>query len=263
MGTLFLSTLKQNYKLLLIFIFILNMYQGVIISMANPIDMSEIAGVFEFAEPMLAAFGINIAEFSTVLNYTASVFFSVLVMAFTMVFYVIQSIGLIAKPVADTSIANTLMLPVTRFKLAFVKGLYLAFSLLVLYLFVFVGGSFFLSRHGEFDIGAYFNLVFVNCALATMVASVSYFLSVVFCDSKWGVNLAVSVPIALILLSIIGGASEDLEFIKNLSPFAHIDAVGVVTNEINTLPYYLLFYGLSTVLIVFAGLIFKRKNLNI
>ncbi len=263
MTAIFFDTLKRNYKLLLIFILVLNLYQGTIISLADPQDMSQMVQMFEFAAPYLDAFGINTAEFSSVLNYTASVFFGVLVMAFTMVFYVIQSTALIAKPVADTSIANLLMTPVKRTNLVIIKGLYLLFSISLLFLSVFITGTVLISLSEDFDVLAYLNLVFVNCALACMVAMLSYFFSVVFCHNKWGVNLAVAVPIALIFMNILGGVGEDLSFIKNLSPFGHINAVDVATGDINTLPYYILFISLSLILLISSAQIFKRKNLCI
>ncbi len=263
MKAIFFDTFKRNYKLLLIFILVLNLYQGVIISIADPKDMSQIAQMFEFVEPYLGAFGINIAEFSSVLNYTASVFFGVLAMAFAMVFYVIQSTSLIAKQVADTSISNILMTPIKRANLVVIKGLYLMFSICVLFLSIFISGSVLIGFAEDIDVLAYLNLVSINCALACVVAMLSYFFSVVFCHDKWGVNLAVAVPIALIFLSILGGADENLSFIKNLSPFGRIDAVSVVTGDINTLPYYIAFTLLSAALLLVCAKVFERKNLFI
>ena len=125
--TIFKNTLRRNYKLLVIFAVVMGFYLSVIISLIDPVNMKEIQELFGAMESYLDAFGISIEDMTTPLNYTASVFFSVIVMAFTMVFYVIQSNALLGKSVDDTSLSYTLSAPVTRTRLVAVTQAVLSY----------------------------------------------------------------------------------------------------------------------------------------
>ncbi len=261
--TIFKQTLKQNYKLILIFIFILCFYQSAIIYFINPEDMSEISGIFNLADGFLGPLGIDVTQFTSPLNYTASTFFSVLVMAFSMVFYIILSTGLIAKPVENSSITSTLSSPIKRSHLVFTKAIFLIFSLFVLYLSVFISGTLALNSYGDFEVLKYLNLVFTTYLLSSFMAMLSYFISICFCTSRLGINLATAVPIGFLFLDILSGVGEDLSFLKKITPFGYFDSIQIITNEINSI--YLIFaFSLAIFLLIFLSVkIFDKKNLPI
>lgn len=260
---IFLDTLKQSYKLMIIFVCVLSLYLTCIIAIATPEDMSEIGEIFTFVEDYLGVFGIDVLQFTSVLNYTASVFFGVLVMAFTMVFYVMQSVALIAKPVENGSLANTLALPIKRRYVAFTKGVYLIFSIMVLFFVIFIVGTVAIYVQEEFEILRYLDLVAVTCLLCCSVAMMSYFFSVAFCTTRLGSSLATFVPIGFFFMSIIGGLSEETEFLKKFTPFSALDSVGIVTGEVNTFVLYIVFTVIIAVLLTASSYVFERKNLSI
>lgn len=261
---IFKNTLKRNWKLLLIFFCLLAFYQGVIISLIDPDDMSEIQQLFGTMDYMLEAFSISIESMTSPLAYTASVFFSVLVMALTMVFYLIQANSLIAKQVDNSSLVCTLAAPVKRSTLAVTYGIYLIFSMFVLFAGVFISGTAMLSRYGEFDILAYLNLVGVTFFLCSCVAMLSYFLSVAFCDSKLGTGLGTGVPIALLFFVMLGSAGgEEVEWIEKITPFGYLDSVGIVSGKVDTQWMYLAFGAAIIILLSATVFVFNRKRLPI
>ncbi len=262
--TIFKYLLKRNWKLLFVFLLVLCMYLSIIISLINPDDMKEIQELFGTMENFMGAFSIDIAAMTSPLNYTASTFFSVLVMAFTMVFYILQSNSLIAKQVNDTSLSCTLSAPVTRNTLVLTCGGYLIFSMIVLFLGIFICGSVMLHLYGPFDIWAYANLVGVTFTLCTSVAMLSYFLSLAFCGEKMGTALTVGVPIALLFIQIISGAGgEKTEWLSKITPFGYLDSVGIVSGEVSTLGSYLVFGGAILLLLAASVFVFNRKRLSI
>lgn len=262
--TIFKNTWKQNWKLVLIFLGVLCLYLGVIIGICDPNDMAEVAALYGSIESFLGPFGIDISAYTSPLNYTASTFFSILVMAFTMVFYVIQATALIAKPVDDTSIVCTLAAPVKRSELVLTRGVYLICAMAVLFLGILATGGGVLASYGEFDFAAYCELVAFSYVLCTAVAMLSYFLSVAFCDSKLGVTTAVAVPMGLMVLAMVGSAGgEKLEWMKEITPFGWLDGVGIVTGEVETLGTGL---GLAAAILVLLGAsvwIFNKKRLPV
>lgn len=262
--TIFKNTCRRHWKLLVIFIGVLSFYLAMIISLIDPQDMKEVQDLFGTMDDYMGAFSISIADMTTPLNYTASVFFSMVVMAFTMVFYIIQSISLIAKPVDDTSIAYTLSAPVKRSKLVATQAGYLIFAMFVLFAAILGVGGIMLQGMGEFDFPAYLNLVGVTWLLCTAIAMLSFFLSVAFCNSKMGIWLATGVPIALMFLCMLGGTGgEKTEWLKKISPFGWLDSVGIVKGTVETGWMYLALAGGIAVLFAASVIVFKKKRLPI
>lgn len=261
---IFKNTLKRNWKLLLIFSCLLCFYQIVIISLIDPNDMEKVKELYGTMEDFMGAFSISIASMTTPLNYTASVFFSIIVMAFTMAFYVIQNIQLIVRGVEDSSIVCTLSAPVRRSTLAVTNGVYLVFSMLVLFGIILTSGSIMLNSYGDFDFGAYLNLVGITFFLCTAVAMLSYFLSVAFCDTRWGIRMAVGVPLILLFMDMLGGAGgEKTEWLKKVTPFGWLDSVGIVMGEVQTWWMYLALGGAIIVLLLATVFVFNRKRLPV
>lgn len=259
---LFKNTLIQNWKLFLIFFTVLCTYLVIIISLINPQDMEKIKELFGAMGGFLSAFGISIDAMTNPLSYTASVFFGILVMGFSMVFYIIQVNKLVAKSVEDNSLAYTLSMPISRTKFIITQAVYLCGSLMLLFIGILVTGSIALGLLGEFNFGAYANLVAITFLLNLVMALLSFLLSVAFCDSKKGISLASGVPIGFLLLSMLGGAVGDkVNWLGKISPFSWIDSVGIVNGTVSSWWMYLVFIIASAVLLVLTIIVFKNKKL--
>ena len=87
------NTIKRNWKLMLVSLAVLCFYLSVILYLVDPADMEKVKDLFGMIGGMLDAFGINTAAMTSPLAYTASTFFSVLVMAFTILCHSDSSAG--------------------------------------------------------------------------------------------------------------------------------------------------------------------------
>ncbi len=256
------NAIKRNWKLLLIFAGVLCFYLAVIISLIDPEDMEQVKEIFNFKGNLLSAFGISVEAMTDPLSYTASTFFSLLVMAFTMVFYIIQGNRLVAKPVDNNSLAYTLSMPVSRTKFIVIQAGYLLGSLAVLFIGILATGGIALAVHGNFHFARYLNLVTLTFLLNAVMAMLSFTLSVSFCDSKKGFALGTGVPIALLLISMLGGAVGDkAAWLSKISPFGWLDAVGIVNGRVGVWWMYIAFIAAAGLLFVLSVVIFKRKRL--
>ncbi|MEG0338925.1 MAG: hypothetical protein RR573_03310, partial [Oscillospiraceae bacterium] len=113
-------------------------------------------------------------------------------------------------------------------------------------------------------LSSYLNLVAVTFLLTTMVAMLSYFFSVAFCDSKLGTGLAAGFPIALVVINMLGGVGgEKTEFLTKLSPFGWLDSVGIVNGTVDTLWAYFAFGGAIIVILFASAFVFNKKRLPI
>lgn len=262
--TLIMNTIKRNWKLLLIFFAVLSVYLAIIILLIDPQDMEKVRELYGAMGGMLGAFGISIEAMTSPLSYTASSFFGILVMAFTMVFYIIQSSRLIAKPVDDNSIVYTLTMPISRTKLIVTQAVYLIASIFVIFAGILVVGTICLANLGDFNFGIYLNLVILFFLLCTVMAMLSFFFSVAFCDSKKGTALASGLPIGLLILSMLGGAGGDkTQWLMRISPFGWIDAVAVVNGSVSTWWMYPVFISLIAVLFAASMIVFNKKRLPV
>ncbi|MEG0771441.1 MAG: hypothetical protein RR436_06050 [Clostridia bacterium] len=266
--TLFKDTFKRSWKLLLIFAGIFCMYLGVIISLIDPKDMAQVKELYGAMGGFMEAFGIDISAMTNPLSYTASTFYPLIVMIFTMAFYVIQNISLIAKSVDTGSMAYTLAMPISRIKVALTQGIYLIFAMAVHAVLMFSVGAGLLFTMKDYLqanwFTAYLNLALVTFLLTTMVAMLSYFFSVAFCDSKLSKGLAAGVPIALIVVNMLGGVGgEKTEFLTKLTPFGWFDSVGIVNGSVETWWAYLVFGGAIIVLLCASAFVFSKKQLPI
>lgn len=257
-------TLKRNWKFLAIFFCVMMMYLSILIGMINPEDMQKIKDLFGTMGSFLSAFGINTETMTDPLSYTASTFFGMLVMCFSMIYYLIVINLLIVKPVDDNSLAYDLSLPISRTKFLLTQIFYLVITIFVLYLGILIVGSIMLNIMGNFDFNAYLNLVGVTFCLNIMIAMACLLLAIVFCTSKKANTIIIGFPIGLLLLSMLGGAGgEKIAWLKRITPFGWIESVDIVNHKVSTWWMYLIFI-LGTFIIGYISIwCFKRKKLPI
>ncbi len=261
---LFLNTLKRNYKFLLIISAVLCFYLTVIIYMVDPDDMAKIQEMFAMFEDMMNAFGMDVDAMTDLLSYVASTFFTTLIMAFCMVFYILQANRLVAKQVADNSLCYTLSMPISRTKFILTQAIYLICAMLFMYVLMFLNGLICMNTVAKIDNLAYFNLCALSFLLNTALAMAVLFVSICCCtNSKLGYVSAV-LPIALLLLYMLGSAGgESFEFLTVISPYGWIDAVAIANNRIDIWWMYIVFVAIIAIFTALSVAVFKNKRLPI
>lgn len=261
--TIFKNIFKRNWILLLIFTVILCFYQGTIISLVNTEDMTSVQELYGSMEGMLKAFGIDITTMTDPLSYTASTFFGLLVLAFPMVYYIILIIKLVIKPIENYSLSYILTSPVSRSKYIVTLALYLLLSLFIMFMFVFITGSVMLNTTGSFNVLAYLNLVTVTYLLCSSIAMFTFFIAVMFCNSKNSVFFTVSIPVGLLILNMLGSVSDKLSFLTKYNPFGLLQSVKIVNGEISTLWMYVAFTIAIVILLMLSVKTFDKKQLSV
>ncbi len=260
--TLWKTTLKKNWIMLLIFVGVLTMYLSVMISMYDPVDMSAMDSIIElFPEGILKAFGM--ADIQTELTaYLANWLYGLLMVAFPMIYSILLSNKLVVKLVDNGSFAYLLSTPNSRVRLILTQGLYALSSLLLLFLAVFGLGVGICEavQPGLLKIDAFFSLN-LSTMLVNMVAlMISFFSSCLFNEAKLSTGFGAGIPIMFLLLKMISGAAEDLKFLENFTIYGIYDPVEVVKGNAAVWVNFL-FLGIVLILFVLGVVIFKRKRL--
>ncbi|MBS3948714.1 MAG: ABC transporter permease subunit [Dethiobacter sp.] len=259
---LFKKTLKQNWTLLLIFFGVLTMYMTTMISMYNPEDMAGLIGMIEaFPEGLRAAFGFD-ALVMELTGYLASWLYGMLMIGFPMVYSIILGNALVAKMVDNGSFAYLLSTPTPRVKIIVTQGIYALTSLLILFIALFTVGV--LSAEamfpGELNINAFFRLNVTTMLVNMVVMMITFFFSCLFNEARLSLSFGAGIPIAFLLMNMLGGSAPDLKILSDISIFGFYDPVRLVAGDA-AWGVNLAYIGIIIVLFAGAAMIFNKKKL--
>ncbi len=260
--TLFKNSLKKNWILLLIFFAVLTMYTSIMISIYNPDDLKAIESMMEiFPKELFDAFGFSdiVGELTA---YLASWLYGMLMFGFPMVYCIILGNRLVAKSVDNGSMAYLLSTPNSRVKIIITQGVYALLSIVLLFTALFGVGVLvsYIRFPDILDVGAYFKLNITTMLVNMAVMMITFFFSCLFNESKLALGFGAGIPIAFLLMNMLGGVSEDVAVLKDISIYGLYDPVELV-NGSSVLPQNLLYLGLVVVLFAASVIIFKRKRL--
>ncbi len=262
--TLLITSLKKNWVLLLIFFSVLTMYTTIMISMYNPEDMSAMSAMLEmFPKELMKAMGF--AEgLNSLTTYLASWLYGLLMFAFPMVYCIIISHKLVAKTVDNGSIASILCTPLSRVKLIITLATYSLLSIFILFCLLFAVGyiTAALLFPNQLDTLGYLRINAVTMILNMFVIMICFFFSSLFNESKFALGFGAGVPIAFLLMNMLGGASKNAEILKDLSIYGLYDPIKIVNGSAN---YNFLIIYIAGIIALFVGsiLVFKNKRLPI
>jgi ABC-2 type transport system permease protein len=260
--TLFKTTLKKNWILLMIFFAVLTMYLSVMVSMYDPNSMEALASMLKLLpQDLMKAMGFS-SLVTDLTGYLASWLYGLLMFGFPMVYCIILGNKLVAKLVDNGSFAYLLSTPNSRVKIIVTQGIYALASVAALFAALFgmgvlVCGAMF---PGELDVGAFLSLNFTTMLVNMAVMMICFFFSCLFNDTKMSLGFGAGIPIAFILMNMLGGISKDAEVIKSISIYGLYDPVELVKGaEIWSINFV---YILMIVVLFVAGvLVFRRKRL--
>ncbi|WP_346917080.1 ABC transporter permease subunit [Clostridium sp.] len=259
---LFKTTLKKNWKLLLIFFGVLTMYMTIMISMYDPNDIEALTSMLKLLpEDIMKAMGFtNVVTDLT--GYLASWLYGLLMFGFPMVYCIILGNRLVAKMVDNSSFVYLLSTPNSRSKIIITQGIYALVSIIVLFIALFGVGVIFseVMFSGSLDIGQFLSLNFTTMLVNMVVMMISFFFSCLFNETKLSLAFGAGIPIGFILMNMLGGASADMEILKNISIYGFYDPVKLVQGS-DILGINLIYIGIIIVLFVASVLIFKKRRL--
>lgn len=260
--TLFKNTLRRNWVLLMIFLGVLSMYMTVMLSMYNPDDMEALSSMIELFPPeLMKAMGFE-SIVTDLTGYLASWLYGLLMLGFPLVYCVILGNRLVAKMVDNSSFAYLLSTPNSRVRIIVTQGLY-ALSSVAALMTVMFGVGVLLSAvmfPGMLDVGQFLRLNVTTMLVNMSVMMISFFFSCLFNDTKFSLLFGAGIPIAFLLMKMLGGVSESGSLIKKASIYGFYDPVKLVAGE--SMVSVNLIY-ISIIVVLFAGgvMIFRRKRL--
>lgn len=260
--TLFKTTIKKNWTLLLIFFGVLTMYMTIMISMFDPEQMEALITMFKLLpEEIMKAFGFS-SLVTDLTAYLASWLYGLLMLAFPMIYSIILGNRLVAKMVDNGSFAYLLSTPNSRGKIIATQGIYALSSIVVLFLALFGLGVAFseIMFPGALDIFAFFRLNLTTMLVNMVILMISFFFSCLFNETRMSLSFGAGIPIMFILFNILGGASTKTEILKKISIYGFYDPINLVHGS-SVWGVNLLYLAIIGVLFTASVQIFNRKRL--
>lgn len=262
MVPLFKFFLKQNWKMLLIFVAAIGFYCGIIVFMATDPMMVEAMG---FLNMESATTTMGITEATLAMNITLAVFQGMIMYIFVMIFYVLLVHKLLYKTVDTTSLSSLLSTPVSRKQYIATAYIFMAKCLFVLYLFTFLltGGA--LLTYGSSFSWLGLLSVHVTTFLCTLaVASISFAFSALFAGARAGTPLLAGIPIAFAAFMMLGAYLPFFQYVTPFTLFKWTTPIDLASKAFGL--WWLLdlvFAAISAAAFSVTLILFKRKQLSI
>jgi len=209
--------------------------------MYDPNDMEALTSMLKLLpEDIMKAMGFtNVVTDLT--GYLASWLYGLLMFGFPMVYCIILGNRLVARMVDNSSFVYLLSTPNSRSKIIITQGIYALVSIIVLFIALFGVGVIFseVMFSGSLDTRQFLSLNFTTMLVNMVVMMISFFFSCLFNETKLSLTFGAGIPIAFLLMNMLGGASADMEILG-----------------IN-----LIYIGIIIFLFVASVLIFKKRRL--
>lgn len=261
---LFKREWKAGWKLLVIFLAVLSLYGGMIVSMFDPKLGESLHAMAQSMPQLFAAFSMTDPG-TTLLDFTANYLYGFLFYVFPLVYIALAAVQLVAKKTEDGSLACLLASPVPRARLAFTQACVLlsGVAALVAYaagLVLAVSGALY---PGELDTGRF---LLLNAGLLGLLV---LFSGLCFCASCLA-NTAAAAAMAgagpcvlFILVQMLGQVGDKFSWLEKCTPLFLFDRAGLLAGERAAVGKFLALYAAGALLYAAGAAAFSRRDLPV
>lgn len=261
---LFTSGLKGSWKLWLIFLAVMSMYIGVVISMFDPDLGSAMDELISEMPELMALFGMLEAG-NTLVEFMASYLYGMIFLIFPMVYTIMTANRLMAKQIDRGSMAYLLAAPVSRRKVALTNLAVLLTGITLLVIASSAIGA--LAAHimfpGELDTTGYLKLNGCVLLLHLLISGICYLSSCIFNDTKWSVAFGAGIPVFCYVIQMIANLGGTYENVKYATFFTLFSPSAILQGEEWTTMAMIALGTASLLLYLAAIAIFSRKDVPV
>jgi ABC-2 type transport system permease protein len=262
--TLYKREIKGSIKLLVILGAVMTLYVSMIISMFDPKMMDSLQEMMDMMPNLMAAVGMK-AGTTTLIGFMSSYLYGFILLVFPMVFCILRGNALIAKYVDRGSMVSLVAAPVKRTAVALTQMAVIASGVFILLVYtttleIICAES---SFPGELDYGQLLVLNVGLLCLQLFIASICYFASCLFNDTKYSVGFGAGVPALMYILQMLantGGSAEEFKYATFFTLFNPDELIAGETSAI--VGAAVLFVG-AIILFTAGTAVFSKKDLHI
>ncbi len=245
----FRKVVKSNIGLWAIITLALCAFMSVMILVFTPDTMGAMGGFFN---------PIN----SSLIGFMASSFYAMMAIIFPMIYSIIVGNHLVAKKIDDGSMAGYLSTPVPRIKIIMSNALYLALSMLAMWIVVTVFGIVLASvaQPNALDINKFILLNLGAFLFQLAISGICFASSCFFNRSKHSLLLGAGLPLGFFVLSLLVKMADSLHFLKYITLTSLFDPNAILTGG-TFIPQFISLGLIAVVFYAFGILYFNKKNL--
>jgi len=229
---LFKANMKSNYGTFIFINIMLLMYTTISIGMYTPNSKEGLEGMMDMMpEAMVKAFGFDQLG-GSMTQYLGSYLFGFIYLVFPVIFIVILANNLMVKHVESGSMTYLLSTPNTRKKIVLTQGTFLGLGLILVLIINLLVAIIMaeLMFPGELDINGYTALNIATLGCLFLVSSFSFYISSTFEDSKKALSISAGLPMIFVVVKMISGLGDKVDFLKYLSLFSIIDVTKIINS---------------------------------
>ena len=262
--TLLKSTLKSNLKMFLIFLAIMAFYLSMIMVMYDPQMINSMEALIELLpQQLIQALGFQLSIY-TYTGFLASYFYGMLAIGFPTILTVVIGYRAIGKFVEQGSMAYLLSTPNNRTKIVLTQAVSMVVTLLLLFVSITLIGIVLseIMFPSALEVGK-FIMINIGAFLYFFAASsITFIFSCLFNEGKNSLQFGAGIPVAFLLIHMLGQMEGNLEFLKYLTMLTLFNANDIITDGYNPLPMFVLFI-VGIIGYTLAIIIFRKRNLPI
>lgn len=258
------TELKSNCKIILLFLSIITLYAGTITAMYDP-ELS--AGINELAESMpqfFAVFGMENPG-TTLLDFLNNYLYGFILILIPFIYIILMCYKLVAKYIEKGSMAYLLNTQYSRTQIVLTQFAVLLAGLFLLIcystgLIILLSNTMF---KGELEI---IKFLLVNLGLLILeifLSALCFMFACLFNELKFSIGLGAGLGMLFFLIQMLSQTSEDIEFLKYLTPLTLFNPENLAAHEIKGFICLgilfisaFLFYGIAIVR-------FKNRDLSL
>ena len=263
--TLFKSTLRENWIVLLAITLIIFMYGSISVSMYDPESIEALVSMMEFMpEGMIKAMGFDNLG-GNLTEYLGGYLYGFIFILFPLIFTVIVANKMIAKHVDVGSMAYLLTTPISRVRIATTQAMFLVTGITLI--LVFNVGAIVLFAEamipGSLDIPGFLGINLVTYLVLIAVAGIGFFASCYFNDTRNSFAIGGGVPILFFVIKLISEISDNLDWLRFFTIYSFVDVNTVLGNSSYVAMSSIILVAISVGLYVGGITIFNKKSLAI
>ena len=262
--TLYRQGLKSNYKILLLFMFVLSLYFLSIIWMFNPSLGRALQQMAEAMPDMMAMFGMDAAG-PALTSYLTSYLYGMLMLVLPLLFMIILANRLVSRHVDKGSMVFLLAAPVSRKRVALTQLCVLLTCMVSLIAFCTVFGIAASTAFypGELDLAAFIRVNAGVLCLHFFIGGLFFFTSCCFNESRTNLGVCSGVAIVSYLLQMLANIGNELEPLKYITFFSLFDSGGLLAGEMDAYLMAAVLFAAGLVLYVASIILFDKRDLPI
>ena len=261
---LYKKEMKSSLKMLSIFIAVISLYVGMIITMYDAEAMKQLDGFFDTMPGIMEAVGM-VPGSTTMIGFLATYLYGFILIVIPMVFSILCANKLIAKYVDNTSMASLLAAPIKRHTIAITQICVLLTGIIIIisYVTILQLSIAQINFPGELEINKLLLLNICLLILHFLIGSVCFICSCIASSTSVSIGWGAGIPALMLIMQMLGNVGEKAGWVKNFTFFTLFNPQDIIARSTSAILNVSILGVAALVLFFIATEIFIAKDLNV